>query len=102
GGPTVSEWEKRTWLASWLDDIDAYKEYDYIIFDCPPATKLVSQNALAASDYYVIPVVPDELSSRGVTHFRRLVDEKIDKKIWTFRTHANISDTNTPRNYVPT
>ena len=29
------------------------KKYDYIIFDCPPATKLVSQNALAASDYFV-------------------------------------------------
>lgn len=102
GAPMVSEWEKRSLLAQWLDAVDADKEYDYIIFDCPPATKLVSQNALAASDYYLIPVIPDELSTRGVTHFRRLVDQKIDKKIETFRTLANISDDDTPRNYVST
>ncbi len=49
-------------MASWLDNIDAQKNYDYVVFDCPPATKIVSQNALAASDSYVIPVI---LGERG-------------------------------------
>ena len=81
GNANLSDWEKRTLLASWLDGVDADKTYDYVIFDCPPATKIVSQNALAASDCYVIPVIPDDLSSRGVTHFRNLVQEKIDGKL---------------------
>ena len=57
--PTLSEWEKRTLLASWLDKIGAADNYDYVIFDCPPATKIVSQNALSCrATSYVIPVIP--------------------------------------------
>lgn len=100
GGPTVSEWEKRTLLATWLDDTNADKDYDFIIFDCPPATKLVSQNALAASDYYLIPVIPDEMSSRGVTHFKSLVENKIDAKLNYLKTTAGVSASETPRSYV--
>jgi len=102
GGPTVSEWDKRTLLATWLDLVDADKEYKYIVFDCPPATKLVSQNALAASDYFVIPVIPDEMSSRGVTHFRKLVKNKIDAKLEYLRQSAGIDDADKPKSYVPT
>jgi chromosome partitioning protein len=40
GNPMLSEWEKRTLLSQWLDKIDATSKYDYVIFDCPPATKL--------------------------------------------------------------
>ncbi len=101
GGPTVSEWEKRTLLSSWLDGIGAEKKYDFIIFDCPPATKLVSQNALAASDYYLIPVIPDEMSSRGVTHFKNLVENKIDGKLNYLKTTAGITASDVPKSYVP-
>lgn len=101
GSATVSEWQKRTLLAEWLDKIEATKAYDYVIFDCPPATKLVSQNALAASDYFIIPVIPDVMSSRGVTHFRNLVKEKIDKKLAFLKLGAGISVTDTPKSYVP-
>ena len=34
---SLSDWEKRTLLATWLDSIEARKNYDYVIFDCPPA-----------------------------------------------------------------
>lgn len=102
GGPTVSEWTKRTLLAEWLDAVDADSTYDYIVFDCPPATKLVSQNALAASDYFLIPVIPDDLSSRGVTHFKNLVTEKIDKKLLFLRDAAGISEVDIPKAFVPT
>lgn len=100
GSATVSEWQKRTLLAEWLDQINASDAYDYVVFDCPPATKLVSQNALAASDYFIIPVIPDVMSSRGVTHFRRLVTEKIDKKLAFLKVGAGISDEDTPSSYV--
>jgi chromosome partitioning protein len=102
GNPTLSDWEKRTLLASWLDTIDAERAYDYVLFDCPPATKIVSQNALACSDCYIVPVIPDELSSRGVTHFEGLVRQKIDQKLEYLRTTARISEDQAPRNYVPT
>lgn len=100
GNPMLSDWEKRTLLASWLDAIDAQNQYDYVIFDCPPATKIVSQNALAASDSYVIPVIPDDLSSRGVSHFRALVENKVDGKLAYLRTNARVPPSDIPTNYV--
>lgn len=100
GGSTVAEWDKRTLLAEWLDRAGADKDYDYIIFDCPPATKLVSQNALAASKYFVVPVIPDDLSTRGVAHFLTLVSGKIDGRLEHLRTAAPIAPSSVPRNYV--
>ena len=76
GNATLSDWDKRTLLAVWLDTIDAQRKYDYVLFDCPPATKIVSQNALSCSNCFMIPVIPDELSSRGVTPFANLVKTK--------------------------
>jgi chromosome partitioning protein len=102
GSAMVSEWQKRTLLAEWLDYVGAGEAYDYILFDCPPATKLVSQNALAASDFFVIPVIPDVMSSRGVTHFRNLVIHKIDKKLEFLRTGASVADKDVPKAYSPT
>jgi len=102
GNPSLSDWDKRTLLAGWLDQIDADKQYDYVIFDCPPATKIVSQNALAASDCYVIPVIPEDISSRGVTHFRSLVQNKIDGKLAYLKTTARVADNDVPKNFVPT
>lgn len=101
GNPALSDWEKRTLLASWLDDIGAESTYDYVIFDCPPATKIVSQNALACSHGYIVPVIPDELSSRGVTHFASLVQNKIDQKLQTLLNSAQVPQNQIPSNFVP-
>lgn len=98
--PTMSDWDKRTLMASWLDSINAQANFDYVIFDCPPATKIVSQNALACSDGYIIPVIPDELSSRGVTHFTSLVRTKIDEKLEWLRQAARVPSNVTPNTYV--
>ncbi|MGA1854984.1 AAA family ATPase [Azospirillum sp. 11R-A] len=100
GNINVSDWEKRTLISSWLDAIGAEEKYDYIIFDCPPATKIVSQNALAASDFFVIPVIPDDISSRGVTHFRNLVTKKIDGRLSYLRETARIPEADIPKNFV--
>lgn len=99
GNANQSDWEKRTLLASWLDGINADAIYDYVIFDCPPATKIVSQNALSASNGYVVPVIPDELSSRGVTHFEGLVRRKIDERLKYLKEHARVPDASVPRHY---
>ncbi|MDQ0902750.1 ParA family protein [Paenibacillus sp. V4I7] len=41
-------------------------KYDYILIDCPPNLNYITQNALYASDYYLIPTIADKLSSYGI------------------------------------
>lgn len=42
-------------------------EYDYIILDCPPNINLVTQNSFFASNCYLIPAIPDFLSTVGIS-----------------------------------
>ena len=41
-------------------------QYDLILVDCPPNIYTTTHNALYASDFYIIPVIPDYLSISGV------------------------------------
>jgi chromosome partitioning protein len=41
-------------------------EYEFIICDCPPNLTIPTQNALCASNGYIIPISPDYLSGIGV------------------------------------
>ena len=79
--PIQSEWNKRTLLCQWIEATSIDQEYDYIIFDCPPATKIVSQNAIAASHGYIIPVVPEAVMERGAPHLRGMVRTGIDERL---------------------
>jgi chromosome partitioning protein len=80
-GSIDSEWNKRTLICKWLDDNGIDADFDYIIFDCPPATKIVSQNAIAASHGYIIPVVPEAVMERGAPHLFEMVRSTIDAKL---------------------
>lgn len=81
GNAIRSEWNKRTLLCRWLEETGVDDEYDYIIFDCPPATKIVSQNAIAASHGYIIPVVPEAVMERGAPHLRDMMRSGIDARL---------------------
>lgn len=81
GNAIKSEWDKRTLICRWLEEASVDDDYDYIIFDCPPATKIVSQNAIAASHGYIIPVIPEAVMERGAPHLAAMIKSGIDARL---------------------
>ncbi len=41
-------------------------EYDYVLIDCPPNLGLITLNGLRMSHGYIIPTIPDVLSTYGI------------------------------------
>lgn len=50
-------------------------EYDFILIDCPPQLSILTINALACSDYVVVPVKTDYLAYRGVELLMESISE---------------------------
>lgn len=48
--------------------------YDIVVCDCPPNLSLATQNALAFSSHYVVPVTLDFLSSLGVALLKNRIE----------------------------
>src|SRR5439155_7753523 len=63
--------DQRSILSNAIEEIA--DEYDYILIDCPPNLYLATQNALYASDGYLVTLMPDHFSTVGVNF--------LDKKI---------------------
>jgi chromosome partitioning protein len=55
----------------------AFADYDWIFIDCPPNFNLVTQSAIIASDYIVIPAKADYLSTLGIEYLYGNVDELV-------------------------
>jgi len=62
-------------------------EYDYVLIDCPPNLYLVTQNALAASDFYVVTALPDHLSTVGLS----ILEERVEKLNKDLRNASGIA-----------
>lgn len=59
-------------------------DYDIIVCDCPPNLTLPTQNALALSTHYLVPISPDYLSGIGVGLLLNRVQkltEELDQEI---------------------
>ena len=58
---------------------DILKDYDYILVDCPPNLGYITLNGLRIASGYIIPTIPDVLSTYGipqiVTRINRFSDE---------------------------
>ena len=64
---------ERSFLKKVIDEVREF--YDWIIIDCPPNLYLMTQNALFASDYYVVTAIPDHLSTIGLS----ILAQKVSK-----------------------
>lgn len=53
--------------------------YDIIVCDCPPNLTLPTQNALALSTHYLVPISPDYLSGIGVGLLLKRVKQLADE-----------------------
>jgi chromosome partitioning protein len=51
------------------------RRYDVIVIDCPPGLSILTVNALAAADAFIVPVAPHRLDQEALTGFLGLVDE---------------------------
>ena len=58
------------------------EDYDYILVDCPPNLGIITLNGLYVSDFYLIPTIPDILSTYGIP--------QIISRIDSFARHGNL------------
>jgi chromosome partitioning protein len=70
---TRLELEKLSIIKSIIEDVAS--DYDYVLLDCPPNVNLVTQNAFFASDYYVVPAIPDFLSTVGISLIKTYMEQ---------------------------
>lgn len=61
------------------------EEYDIVMVDCPPNLGIITLNGLRISDGYIIPTIPDHLSTYGIPQivtrigdFSEAISEKIE------------------------
>lgn len=56
------------------------KDYDYILIDCMPSLGMLTINALASADNVIIPVQPQFLAAKGMTHLLKTIS-KVKRQI---------------------
>lgn len=54
-------------------------DYEIVIVDCPPNLGIVTLNGLRISDSYIIPTIPDYLSTYGIPQITMRVGQFADK-----------------------
>jgi chromosome partitioning protein len=50
-------------------------EYDYILVDCPPNLGMLTLNGLRVADGYIVPTIPDILSTYGIPQLQKRVEK---------------------------
>lgn len=100
----VNVMSRETVLRQYLDSIK--ENYDYVLLDCRPSLGMLVINALAASDYVLIPVQADYLAAEDMTelvgtvqNIRRQINPRL-KIGGVFLTMAN--ETNFRKDTVAT
>lgn len=65
-------------LKDFVSEVRPY--FDVILIDCPPNLQLCSWAALLASDFVVVPVIPEDFSSQGLIYVQQAIDQAMTKK----------------------
>lgn len=52
-----------------------FDRYDYVLMDCPPNLGFITQNGLEVSDHYLIPTIPDRMSTYGIPQIAGKIDQ---------------------------
>jgi len=50
-------------------------DYDYVLIDCPPNLGIITLNGLRVADGYIIPTIPDLMSTNGIPQVQKRVRE---------------------------
>src|SRR4051812_4612319 len=64
--PRPQEAENQETIRDFLDEVK--RHFDVILIDCPPNLHLCSWASLLASDFVVVPVIPEDFSSQGLIY----------------------------------
>ena len=62
-------------LMDYFKDNNLNEEYDFILLDCPPTYSVYTEMSFYASDFYIVPAVPDAYSVLGVDLLERVVKD---------------------------
>lgn len=54
---------------------DQLNDYDFVLIDCPPSLGRITLNGLRFADGYVIPTIPDHLSTYGIPQITDRVEK---------------------------
>jgi chromosome partitioning protein len=54
--------------------MEVRSDFDLVLIDCPPNLQLCSWAALLASDFVVVPVIPEDFSSQGLIYVQQAID----------------------------
>jgi chromosome partitioning protein len=49
--------------------------FDYVLIDCPPNLGFITRNGIEISNYYLIPTIPDTLSTYGIPQIIRSIHD---------------------------
>lgn len=64
-------------LHNYIKKYNLLEKYDYIFIDCPPTQSIYTDTALMVSDYYILPVKPDFLSTIGIDLVKRIIKNSV-------------------------
>lgn len=60
-------------LNLFIDNASLRDKYDFIFIDCPPTQSVYTTSAFKASDFYLLIIKPDYLSTIGLSLFEKIV-----------------------------